>query len=44
MGQVLNDIGQFDKALEFHNKALGINKEMDDMLGIAIDYSNIGLV
>ena len=33
-----------DKALDYHNKAREIDESLDDKMGMAKDYSNIGIV
>ena len=37
-------IGEYDKAEEFHSKALAIRKETGDKKGEATDYGNLGMV
>lgn len=36
-------IGEYDKAEEFHSKALAIRKETGDKKGEATDYGNLGI-
>ena len=36
--------GQYDDALKYHNKALEIDEELNDRVGMAKNYNNIGLV
>ena len=36
-------MGNYNEALEYHNKALEIDeKDLNDRVGMAIDYNNIG--
>ena len=36
--------GNYDKALEYHNKSLKVNEEIAYKKGIAVSYNNIGSV
>jgi len=44
IGLVLMDLGEPQKALEYHQKALKIDEELGNKLGMAQDLGNIGLV
>ena len=35
-------MGDYPKALEYHNKALEIDESLNDRVGMARDYGNIG--
>jgi tetratricopeptide (TPR) repeat protein len=41
---ILYNQGLLIKSSEYHNKALKIHKELQDKVGMARDYGNIGLV
>ncbi|MDF0682657.1 MAG: tetratricopeptide repeat protein, partial [Candidatus Nitrosocosmicus sp.] len=41
---VYSDLGDYPKALEYHNKAREIHESLNDRLGMSRDYNNIGLV
>ena len=42
IGLVLSNQGIHDQALEYHEKALAIDKELNDRVGMSKDYRNIG--
>jgi tetratricopeptide (TPR) repeat protein len=42
LGSILNRLGIYNKALEYHKKSNDINKTLDDKAGLARDYLNIG--
>ena len=44
IGNVLRDMGNNKEALEYHNQALDIHKELKDRVGMAEDYNKIGNV
>lgn len=44
IGQVYNDLGQKQKALEFYNQSLPLTREVGDKTGEAITLNNIGAV
>ena len=44
LGTVLHSLGEFQKAKEFHEKALAINMEIGDKGGEARNYGNLGSV
>jgi tetratricopeptide (TPR) repeat protein len=44
IGLILQTFGTFSKALEYHKKALEINRERNNREAMAGDYGNIGLV
>ena len=44
LGLILWDLGMYGKALEFHNKALAIDEKMNNRVGMAKGYMNIGNV
>ena len=44
LGFLHDDIGKYDKALEFYEKSLAIRIELDDKRGIAIMNNNIGII
>jgi tetratricopeptide (TPR) repeat protein len=44
LGLIFEILGIYGKALEFHNKALAINEHLQDRVGMAKDYGNIGNV
>ena len=37
-------MGNYPQALNYHNKALEIHENLNDRVGMAIDYANIGFV
>jgi len=37
-------MGNNEQALEYYNKALAIDTELNDRVGLAADYGNIGVV
>ena len=43
-GALRRDMCNYKEALEYYNKALEIDKEIDDRVGVAKDYSGIGSV
>jgi tetratricopeptide (TPR) repeat protein len=42
LGSIYIDWGNFDKALDYHSRALAIRKEMKDQRQIAVSLNNIG--
>lgn len=44
IGNAYGKLEDYDTSLKYFNEALNINKEIDNRLGIAMCYSNIGLV
>jgi tetratricopeptide (TPR) repeat protein len=44
IGRAYKQLGQYQKALEYHEKALAINKEIGDRNGEAAGYNNIGTI
>ncbi len=44
LGGISKNQKQFVKALEYHQKSLKINQEMDFKLGMSVNYNNIGNV
>jgi tetratricopeptide (TPR) repeat protein len=44
LGLILHTLGMYSAALENHNKALAIHKELQDRVGMAADYKNMGNV
>ena len=44
IGIVYYNMGDYHKALEYHNKAREIDESLNDKVGMAKDYSNIGIV
>ena len=43
IGVVLRGMGKYQQALESHNKALKIREELNDRVGLALSYRNIGV-
>ena len=37
-------MGNYQQALDYHNKALETNEDLNDRVGMAKDYNNIGTV
>ena len=37
-------MGNYLQALDYHKKALAIHEDLNDRVGMARDYTNIGLV
>ena len=44
LGLILYELGGYLAPLEYHNKALAIKEELQDKVGMAHDYYNMGLV
>ena len=44
IGLVYYNTGDYPKALEYHTKAREIDESLNDRVGMARDYTNIGLV
>jgi len=44
IGNVLYNQGNYDQLLDYHRRALTIHEELQDKVGMAKDYANIGLV
>jgi tetratricopeptide (TPR) repeat protein len=44
LGSILNSLGIYNKALEYHEKSNHVNKTLNNRAGIAKDYLNIGWV
>ena len=44
LGTVFQSVGEYDKAREYHEKALAIRVEIGDKEGEAADYGNLGIV
>ena len=42
IGNILDDMGRYEEALEYQKKALGIHEEIGDRIGMARDYNNLG--
>ncbi len=43
LGVAYDSLGDFRKAIEYHNKALNIDKEIEDRAGESACYTNLGL-
>ena len=39
---VLRNMGNYQQALDYHNKALEIHEDLNDRVGMGRDYANIG--
>jgi tetratricopeptide (TPR) repeat protein len=44
IGVVLRNMGRLEEALDYHNKALQIDGEINNVVELALDYRNIGNV
>ena len=44
LSQILSRLGIFSKSLEYGKRSLGIHEELNDTVGMAGDYKNIGIV
>jgi tetratricopeptide (TPR) repeat protein len=44
LGLIFTNLGILSKALEYHNRSLGIDEQLNDITGLAADYAHIGLV
>ena len=44
LGLILKETGLYAKAIEYHKRSLRISKIIDDRVGLARDYGNIGVV
>lgn len=42
LGVIYNDVGLFDKALEYYMASLSIDKELENMQGVATSLGNLG--
>jgi tetratricopeptide (TPR) repeat protein len=43
IGAILEDFGQYDRAIEMHLQALEIDKALNGLDGVASDYGNLGV-
>jgi tetratricopeptide (TPR) repeat protein len=43
LGQIYHNLGNYDKSLQYHKKALNISEELKNDMNIAIEYTRIGL-
>ena len=44
IGVELSNLGNYQEALEYHNKASAIDEDLGNRVGMAQDYNNIGNV
>ena len=42
LGIIFSNLGQYSHSLKYHNKALEIDTELNDRVGLSGDYNNIG--
>jgi tetratricopeptide (TPR) repeat protein len=44
LGLIYHNLGYYDKALQYHKKALNISEKLKNDMNIAIEYTRIGLI
>jgi sensor histidine kinase YesM len=44
LAKLYTEIGEYDKALQYCNKAIDVNRKIDNQLGIGVNYQTIGEV